>query len=101
MHRALTADEIDLLMSFAREYLPFAEDMTGPNYGPYVGGDPRTVHPDPDDSTPGERERHRQACEAWERGERQSSTGFGMGTTHDRAQDERCRRLRRLVETAE
>jgi hypothetical protein len=31
MHRALTADEIDLLISFAREYLPFAEDMTGPN----------------------------------------------------------------------
>jgi hypothetical protein len=58
MHRALTADEIDLLISFAREYLPFAEDMTGPNYGPYMGGDPRTFHPDPDDSTPEERERH-------------------------------------------
>ncbi len=98
MNRALSTDEIELLVSFAREYIQFAEEMTGPNYGPYLGGDPRHFKPDPDDSTAEEREQHRQACEAWERGERQFPTGFGMGTTQDRAKDERCQRLRRLLD---
>ena len=40
----------------------------------------------------------RQACAAWERGERRFVTGFGYGATHDKANDERCKRLRRLLE---
>ena len=51
MNRALSTDEIELLVSFAREYIQFAEEMTGPNYGPYLGGDPRHFKPDADDST--------------------------------------------------
>ena len=44
------------MVSFAREYIQFAEEMTGPNYGPYMGGDPRHFKPDPDDSTAEQRE---------------------------------------------
>jgi len=97
MKRAVTNDEIELLLSFVREHIDFAEEMTGPNYGPYMGGDPHTFTPDPQDSTEEERERHKRACEAWERGERrQFPAGFGMGTTHDLAKDKRCRRLRQV-----
>jgi hypothetical protein len=69
MKRTLTEDEIELLLSFARDYIQFAEEMTGPNYGPYIGGDPHNFSPDPQDSTEQEREAHRTACEAWDRGE--------------------------------
>ncbi len=102
INRTLTTEEIDLLVDFAREYLQFAEEFAGPNYGPFCGGDPRNFEPDPEASTEQQRERHRKACEAWERGERGPiATGFGFGAMHDRAQDERCRRLRRLLEELE
>jgi hypothetical protein len=45
-------------------------------YGPCpVGADPRAFWPDPECSTDAEREAHRVACEAWERGERPSVDG--------------------------
>jgi hypothetical protein len=98
MKRAPTSDEIELLLSFAGDYIKFAEEMIGPVYGPYMGGNPRNFTPDPDDATEQEIERHRRACEAWERGERKFATGFGLGSTYDRANDERCKRLRRFLE---
>jgi hypothetical protein len=54
--------------------------------------------PDPECSTEEQRERHKRAREAWERGERRFPTGFGHCSTHDKANDERSRRLRRLLE---
>lgn len=39
-------------------------------YGSYHGGDPREFWPDPECSTAEERKAHREACEAWDRGER-------------------------------
>jgi hypothetical protein len=74
-------------------------------YGHFYGGDPRDFRPDPDCNTPEELERHRAACEAWNRGERtevtpagpilidrpglgaqrgMTSGDFGLGTTHVR-----------------
>ena len=47
MKRTLTEDEIDLLLSFVREQLPFAEEMVL-GYGPYYGGDPHNFTPDPE-----------------------------------------------------
>jgi hypothetical protein len=38
-------------------------------------------------------ERHWRACTAWARGERRFATGFAYGTTYDKANDERCKRL--------
>jgi hypothetical protein len=92
----LTADEVEPLVSFVRDYIQFAEEMAGPNYGPYMGGDPRNFMPDPEDATPEEIERHREVCEIWARGERNIPRGFGLSSSWDRAKDERCRRLRRL-----
>jgi len=45
------------------------------SYGAFPGGDPRLFHPDPECSTAREREAHRLACEAWERGERPEIEG--------------------------
>jgi len=69
-HEANTdEDEIELLLSFARDYIQFAEEMTGPNYGPYIGGDPHNFSPrSPRQHRTGARG-HRTACEAWDRGE--------------------------------
>lgn len=39
-------------------------------YGYFPGGDPRDFCPDPECCTPEELERHRLACEQWERGEK-------------------------------
>jgi hypothetical protein len=44
-------------------------DYIDENYGNFMGGDPRDFRPDPECSTPEERERHRLACEAAERGD--------------------------------
>lgn len=46
MKRTLTDDGIDLLVSFAGEYIHFAEEFAGPVYGPYMGGDPHNFAPD-------------------------------------------------------
>src|SRR5713101_5961176 len=56
INRTLTTEEIDLLVDFAREYLQFAEEFAGPNYGPFCGGDPRNFEPDPEASTEQQRE---------------------------------------------
>jgi hypothetical protein len=63
------------------------------HYGLFAGGDPRLFTPDPE-NTPEELERHRLACEAWDRGEgvdrgascgtigdgsAWTKTGFGLG----------------------
>lgn len=49
-------------------------------YGPCpVGADPRAFWPDPECSTPEEREAHRAACAAWERGERPAPEGPTCG----------------------
>jgi hypothetical protein len=45
--------------------------ITYTGYGFFPGGDPRDFSPD-GDSSPEEIENHRRACEAWDRGERQS-----------------------------
>lgn len=50
-------------------------DLNAPCYGNFHGGDPRNFHPDPECSTEAEREAHRKACEAWERGERPETIG--------------------------
>lgn len=62
-------------------------------YGFFIGGDPRDFTPDPECSTEAERERHRLACDAWDRGEQVSEPDcverdgvrltrcqFGLGT---------------------
>ena len=64
-------------------------------YGPFHGGDPRDFFPDEECCTAEEIERHRLACEAWEKGEQVDrgpscatqgdgsiwdGTGFGIGT---------------------
>jgi len=98
MKYELTTEDIELMTEFIREYLPMAEDMALPNYGPFMGGDPRNFSPDPECSTEEERQRHREACASWERGERRISTGFGVGATDNRAEAERCRRLRSLLD---
>lgn len=36
-------------------------------YGFFPGGDPRNFSPDPECSTPEERENHRLACDEWEK----------------------------------
>lgn len=62
-------------------------------YGGWYGGDPRDFEPDPECSTPEEREAHRLACEAAERddpsardlspvGGMMQDQRFGLGTTH-------------------
>lgn len=38
-------------------------------YGNFPGGDPNNFSPDPECSTEAEREAHKKACEAWNRGE--------------------------------
>lgn len=78
------------------------------SYGSFLGGDPRNFHPDPECSTDEEREAHRQACAAWDRGERPEIQGhimirdpitgglvmhiarnsFGLGTTIDEEENE-------------
>lgn len=81
-------------------------------YGHFYGGDPRDFRPDPECTSPEEREAHRAACEALNRGEPAEvqpaarvplpggasgvRTGsFGLGTTHvrDRAILAICERL--------
>lgn len=72
------------------------EDMNAysTHYGSWMGGDPRRFAPDPECSTPEEREAHRLACEAAERGDPGSRNlnspfpgalhqdqRFGLGTT--------------------
>lgn len=62
-------------------------------YGFFGGGDPRRFVPDHECCEPDELERHRQACAAWDRGERPDVDGsagchrfhepgqsFGLGT---------------------
>lgn len=49
------------------------------SYGHFPGGDPRLFRPDPECSTEREREAHREACAAWERGE-QTDAGPACGT---------------------
>jgi hypothetical protein len=60
---------------------------------PARGIEQRNFSPDPKASTEAQRERHRQACAAWEHGQRRFAPGFGYGSTHDKANDERCKRL--------
>lgn len=64
------------------------------SYGNFLGGDPRNFDPDPECSTDDERENHRRACDAWDKGERPQHVGchwaspdihvmatpFGLGT---------------------
>jgi hypothetical protein len=50
-------------------------------YGCFHGGDPRLFSPDPECSTEKEREAHREACAAWERGERPTFPVSGFETT--------------------
>lgn len=53
----------------ARDYLRQAQN-DGTTYGYYPGGDPRDFSPDPECCTEQELAAHKEACEAWERGER-------------------------------
>lgn len=53
----------------ARDYLRRCA-QSEPTYGYYPGGDPRDFSPDPECCTPEELAAHKEACEAWERGER-------------------------------
>lgn len=58
----------------ARNYvLQFAQPDT--TYGYYPGGDPRNFHPDAESCTPAELERHKEACAAWDRGDRPDPGG--------------------------
>jgi hypothetical protein len=98
MRRPLTDDEIQLLVDFARAHITVAEQFTGPVHGPYMGGDPRNLEHNPQDATPEEIERHKQACAAREPGEQHFATGFDLGGTQDKANDQRSQRLRRLLD---
>lgn len=57
-------------VSFLESAVPI---ITEHGYGFFPGGDPRRFSPD-GDSRPEELENHRLACEAWDRGEQESST---------------------------
>jgi hypothetical protein len=87
-----------IAVSVCADHLKFAEEMVRPVYGPYMGGGPRNFEPDPECSTEEQRERQLKAREAWERGQRWFAIGFGMEATHDKLQDECCRRNRQLIE---
>jgi hypothetical protein len=96
-------DDHRLQLGNALAQLQDLHGMTGESYGNFYGGDPRDFRPDPEGSTPEERERHRLACEAADRGEAwalnsapgsgvsvidgqaalaQFSDSFGLGTTN-------------------
>jgi hypothetical protein len=48
--------------------------VTESMYGGFPGGDPRLFHPDEEGRTDEEREAHRKACEAWDKGGRESES---------------------------
>lgn len=115
--RQLTTDEVALVLDFVRDYIEDATDMAQPVYGVFHGGDPRNFSPDPDASTAEERRCHQQACEAWQRGERLEfpthsdirgadgkwkgrtlNSNFGFGTNYNNAEQDRCRRIRQLLQ---
>lgn len=63
-------------LTYVREYLrDIAQPQ--PQYGMFIGGDPRDFSPDPECSTEEERAAHKRDCEAWNRGERSHSVKFG------------------------
>lgn len=61
-------------------------------YGLFPGGDPRTFAPDPDRSSKGQRQSHRNACAAWSRGDRVEvgHGSFGLGSYSYDPGDEPC-----------
>ncbi len=70
------------------------------HFGGYIGGDPRKFFPDPEMSSPEEMQAHKEACKAWDRGERPepatvingpgfhaSVRPFGIGVTMEPEQE--------------
>lgn len=62
------ADHNYLLDSMDKYQCPTPQHETG--YGYFPGGDPRDFHPDHECCTPEEIAAHREACEAWDKGDK-------------------------------
>lgn len=65
----MTRDTVIGALVAARDYLRHAANPEA-IYGYYPGGDPRDFSPDPECCTAAELAAHKEACAAWERGER-------------------------------
>lgn len=67
----MSADRLERALAALRIALPILAEAARPDttYGYYPGGDPRDFVPDEECCTPEELARHREACEAWARGE--------------------------------